>query len=107
MKPIHAGDLRYRLTIQKSTENRSKTGAITESWSTLATVFAEKMDLSGREVDAESLISTRFRIRYRPDLAINAKMRCVCNGVTYSLAAPPLDPDGKRRELHLICKAVE
>ena len=106
MRQIHAGDLRYRLTLQHSTESRSKSGATTEAWSDLATVWAEKMDLSGREYEAESLVSTRFRIRYRSDLAINAKMRCTCDGVTYSLASPPLDPDGRKVELHLMCKAV-
>jgi SPP1 family predicted phage head-tail adaptor len=106
MRQLHAGNLRYRLTLQQSTESRSKTGATTEAWSDLATVSAEKMDLSGREYDAESLVSTRFRIGYRADLDINAKMRCICNGKTYSLASPPLDPDGKRRELILMCKAV-
>jgi SPP1 family predicted phage head-tail adaptor len=107
MRQLSVGSLRHRITIEKPTETRSKSGAITLSWETAATVWAEKQDLSGREYlqaqQAESLISTRFRIHYRSD--ITAKMRVKHGNNYYSIEAV-LDPDGFRRELHLMCKAV-
>jgi len=104
---MKAGKLRHRITIQQATETLSATGAVSLTWATLATVWAERMDLSGREffqasqVNAEKTV--KFRIRYRADLT--AKMRVVHEGKTYDLAAA-LDEKGRKIELLLMCRYV-
>lgn len=66
------GRMDRRVIIQSLTETTDSFGQLVQSWSTLATVWAEKTDLKGREyfaaaqVNAE--ITTRFRMRYRSDV---------------------------------------
>jgi SPP1 family predicted phage head-tail adaptor len=102
---MRIGAMTELITIEKPTESQSKTGAITTSWTTLGTVWAEKLDISGREYvqgqQTESLISTRFRIYYRSD--ITGKMRIKHGDNYYSIEAA-LDQEGRKRELHLMCK---
>ncbi len=104
---MHIGDLNTRITIQQSAETQSASGAVTAAWSTLATVWAERNDLTGREYlqaqQAGSEITTQFRIRWRSD--VTAKMQVVHGSATYSIEAL-FDREGRRRELFLICKAV-
>ncbi|MGE5553300.1 MAG: phage head closure protein [Betaproteobacteria bacterium] len=104
---MRAGELRHRVTIQQLVESQNEYGEIATTPQTLAAVWGAVEDLSGREyfaaqqVSAE--VSTRIRIRYRGGVV--PKMQAVANGRTYDILAV-LDPDGRRRELHLMCKAV-
>jgi len=107
MRRLSVGDLRHRITIEKPSEQQSKSGAVIPIWEVAAIVWAEKQDLSGREYlqaqQVESLISTRFRIRYRGDITPNMRVKY---GINYYSIEAVLDPDGLKRELHLMCKAV-
>jgi SPP1 family predicted phage head-tail adaptor len=102
------GGLRHRITIQKSTTAPDDYGQPIETWDDFATVWAERNDLTGREqwsaqqIQAE--ITTRFRIRYLS--GISPLMRVVHGAETFEIVAPPQDPDGRRRDLHLLCKRV-
>jgi SPP1 family predicted phage head-tail adaptor len=104
---MRAGELRSRVALQTATETQDDYGAPVPSWATTATVWGEVVDLSGREyfaaqqVNAE--VSTRIRIRYLAGVV--PKMRAVANGRTFDILAV-LDPDGRKRELHLMCKEV-
>ena len=104
---IRAGELRHRVTIQQLVESQNEYGEITTTPQTFASVWGAVEDLSGREYFAAQQInaevSTRIRIRYRAGVV--PKMLAVCDGRIYDILAV-LDPDGRRRELHLMCKAV-
>lgn len=105
---IRAGDLRHRVTIQQATVTRNEFGEPVETWQDLATVWAEVVDLSGREfIEARqapaSEVTTRVRIRYRA--GIEPTMR-VLHGARVLEIVAVLEPEGRRRELHLMCREV-
>jgi SPP1 family predicted phage head-tail adaptor len=104
---VRAGELRHRVTIQGRTITRNSYGEEKVDWMPVATVWAEVTDLSGREYFAaqqvQAEVTTRIRIRYRPGVA--PEMRVVAGARTFDILAV-LDPDGRRRELHLMCRGV-
>ncbi len=109
MRTLAIGEMRYLIVIEQCTEVPEPTyGEPVPDWPVFARVRAAKDDLSGREffqaqqINAE--ITTRFRIRYLAN--ITSKMRILCDGDYYNIVSPPIDPDGMRRELHLMTKAV-
>jgi len=105
---MNAGDLDQRITIQAATVTRDAHGGEIPTWVSLATVWASKAHKSSREFFAaqkmNSEITDLFIVRFRHGL--NAKMRVLHFGNTYDLIGTPCDPDGKRQELQLLCKAV-
>ena len=102
---MNIGSLRHRVTIQQYGITRDDFGAEVPDWMPLATVWASVEDLAGKEyfaaqqVNAE--VSTRIRIRYRGD--IKPQMRVVYGARVLDIQAV-LDPEGRRRELQLMCK---
>ena len=104
---LEAGRLDRRITIQVKTVTPDATGQRIESWSDLATVWAEVKPLGGREFFAARQISaeqtTRFRIRYRAD--ITREMRLIYpvpDGDTYDIQSAEEDRRFGRREALLI-----
>ena len=69
---LQAGKLDRQIVIQSLTTGQSVYGGTTESYSTLATVFAKVTPLRGREFfDSKAInseVDTRFVIRYRNDV---------------------------------------
>ena len=104
---MRAGLLRHRVTIQNLTTTQDSFGDVVEDWSNFATVWAQVEDLSGREffaaVQVNSEIKTRARIRYME--GIKPTMRILHGTRTLEIIAP-IDPDGKRRMLELLCREV-
>lgn len=104
---MRAGRLDRRLTLQTRTlATANAYGEKIASYSTLATVWGGKRDVSGREFFSAGQLhaeaSTRFEIRYRSDLtAIN---RVVCDGITYDIAH--IAEIGRNEGLELVCKVV-
>lgn len=105
---MRAGQLRHQITIQRPVETQDAAGGVVTSWVDVASPRAEVVGLAGREYFAaqgvHSEITTKIRIRYRAGLS--ATMRALHGATVYEIAAPPLDPTGKRDELHLLCKVV-
>lgn len=101
---LEAGDLDRRITIQQATSVADAFGEPIETWSDLATVWAEVVPLGGREffearqVNAEQ--TARFRIRYRAD--ITREMRVLYDGKTYGIEAAEEDRRYARLEALLI-----
>lgn len=92
---MEAGRLRHRVTIEQPSDAQdSSTGALTRSWSTLATVWAEIAPLSAKEFIAaqavDSEVSARITIRYRDD--VTAAMRIVYGSTVYNIAGVLPDP---------------
>lgn len=75
---MRAGSLDRRLTILRRTLARNDYGEQVEEYDTLDTVWASKLDTTGRELfAAKGTIgenSTRFRIRYRSDLVLTDRL---------------------------------
>lgn len=85
---MQAGKLRHRVTIESLAETQDgTTGAISQAWSTVATVWAAIEPLSGREFlaaqETQSQIVARVVIRYRSD--VTAKMRIAHGSELYNV----------------------
>jgi head-tail adaptor len=86
---MQAGKMDRRLRIERATYVEG--GLQTElAWSTLVTVWAEKLEISdgerSRQSGQEAAATTRFRIRWSAAVAVlNPKDRVVCEGRTYDV----------------------
>ena len=93
---IDAGERDRQITIQQLTESVGGTRFPVESWSTLATVFARREDLGGRERFMAHQLSapydTRWEIPYRLDMDpdevdVPKKRRLVYKSRTYDIVS--------------------
>lgn len=104
---MRAGRLDRRLTIQSRTTAADAQGQQIETWSDVATVWASKRDLRGREYFAANAtnadVSTTFEIRYRSDVTV--LHRVVCEGTTYDVQQ--VSEIGRREGLQIICRAAK
>lgn len=105
---VRSGELRHRVTIQQKTTAQDTYGQPIETWTNVATVWASIEDLRGREfIEARQVpaaeITTRVRIRYRT--GIEPTMRVIYGSRTLEITAV-IDPDGRKRELELMCQEV-
>ena len=108
MRAVRAGDLRHRVTIQQLVVGQDDYGQPLNTWKDAATVWAKVEDLTGREYFAAQQVptaevSTRVTIRWRAD--IEPAMRVVHGARVLDIKAV-LDPDGRKRELQLMCQEV-
>lgn len=102
---MQAGKLDRVVTIQQYTPSRDAAGGEIKSWADVATVRAEKRDLSGRELvqaNREDLSETftTWIIRYRSD--VTPKMRLVDGTTNYDILN--LSEIGRKWGLELQCK---
>ena len=100
------GDLTQRVTLQRATTTQDEnTGEMTETWGTLAEVWAAVEPQAGREFVAagalQSQLTTKIRIRHRP--GITSGDRVTHNGRVYDIQSV-IDYRSARRELVLMCK---
>ncbi len=106
---MRAGDLRELVTIQRATATTNSYGEPITSWSTLATVWCSVRMLSGREAlnaganQVQAAANVDVRIYYRSD--VTAKMRALLVSRVLDIETVD-DPDGRRRELRLMCREV-
>jgi len=104
---VGAGKYRHRITIQQLTTSKGSLGGVVKTWSTFATVHAQKVHQASREFFAAQKINAEttdlFVIRYLA--GVNAKMQVVYDGRTYDVIGAN-DSDGRRRELYVMCKEV-
>ncbi len=103
---MRSGMLRHRVMLQRLRQGQDAYGGPVEQWEDVATVWASLEAMSGREFfasqQAQSEITQRIRIRYRPD--VTADMRVVHGGTVFNVVAPL--PDNRGRELVLMCREV-
>lgn len=102
-----AGDLNQRIRIDQRVKSENARGEITYTWAPLITVYAQAVPLRGRDFFAaaqtQSEITTRFRIRYRT--GIDPTMRICWKGALYQIKAPPMEVNGGREWIDLMCRA--
>ena len=109
---LRAGKMDRRVKIQEATVTGQDTyNQDVTTWTDMATVWAEVVDLSGRTLFAvqqtNSRVSTRVRIWYHAGVRANIKRMRILDGArVLPLVSPPVDPDGRKRELHLMCEEI-
>jgi len=105
---MQAGSLNLRIALQIPTISRGTDDAEIKTFITHATVWASKKHKASREFYAaqktNSEVTDLFIIRYRT--GVTTRMRATVEGKDYDILGAP-DPDGKREEIHLLCKVVE
>lgn len=99
---MRLGRLRHLITIQeKVTPRDPETLEYGEPvWQTFATVYAQVLPLSARDLiaaqAAQSEATGRIVIRYRPGIV--SEMRILHSGEIYSIEGPPLEDEKSGRE---------
>lgn len=72
LRPLDAGRLDRRVALLRRTTAQNAYGEQVPTWTEFATVWAEKLDVIGREYFAaqqtQAGATTRWRMRYRSDL---------------------------------------
>lgn len=105
---LPAGNLDRRITIEQATKTRGSAGSERLTWSTLIEVWAEKRDVSARELMTSGVqlseATTAFRIRWRE--GITPGMRVLYDGRVYDIQAVLEPPNTRRDALDLIGKAL-
>lgn len=103
---MRAGALDRRVVIQSATTAQDASGQPIETWSTFATVWAERKDLRGSERFASeqelALRTATFRIRWLSGL--HEEMRVVDAGTTYDLVG--IADDRRQGWMELACEAT-
>jgi SPP1 family predicted phage head-tail adaptor len=99
---VQAGKLDRRVTILQRSLARDEYGEQVEAYDELATVWAQKLDITGREFFASQKVigegTARFRVRYRTD--IDLVDRLSYDGHQYDIKQ--LVEIGRRDELEII-----
>lgn len=84
---MRAGRLNRRITIQQVTETQDSYNALTESWSTYKTVWAEVVPKRAREYfsQAETVSQSDIMFRIRHISGVTTKMRISYDGNVYDI----------------------
>lgn len=104
---MRAGALDSRIELQRRTLSApNSTGEKVETFATYATVWAEKLDVRGREFFAaggtQAELATRFRIRYRTDVVLTD--RIVADSRSYNISY--IGRIGRKHGLELFAAAA-
>jgi len=104
---MNIGSLNRRVTIQQPSASQDSVGQPENTWSTLATVWANVRMLNGTEtIKADAQVSqakASIRIRWRTD--VTSAMRVVLGSTTYEIKAVLPDEAGKRH-VDLACEVI-
>lgn len=104
---MRAGRRNRRITIQQVTETQDSYGAITESWSTYKSVWAEVVPKRGREYfnqpETVSQEDVMFRILYIA--GVTHKMRISYDGNVYDIQS--IGEIGYREGLEIMARLSE
>ena len=102
---IAAGDLRERIIFQSPPVAKDVLGKPTGPWVDQFAAWAKAEPIRGREFFAQGQmqaeVTTRFVIRWRAD--VHERLRVVWRGEPYEIVSPPIDTDGAREVLELMC----
>lgn len=104
---MNIGQLKSRVVIQQRSTTQDAIGQPVETWTTLATVWANIRYLNGTEaIKADAVASTSkvsIRIRRRTD--VTSAMRVVYGSTTFQILAVLPDEQDKER-LDLACEVI-
>lgn len=102
---MKAGRLRDRVTIKHNARSADKLGEVVPSWTTIAADLPAEVNQSPGQQNFEQNSFTAstpisVAIRYRGD--VFAQQTLEWEGGSYRITSC-VDPDGRRKQLHLIC----
>lgn len=101
------GNLIQRIALQSYDESRTASGAVTRTWSTYATVWAQLRTLSGRERDRAqqeaATLSHEITIRYRS--GVRPDHRVYYAGRTFDIK-DVRNVDERNKEIRMRCIEV-
>ena len=104
---MRSARLRHAVSLQRNVTVQDAYGQKVEQWQTIASVWAGVEPSKGREWFAAQQINATtvamVLIRHRAD--VDTTCRVLHDDVVYDIEAV-IDPDTRRRELQLMCKAV-
>lgn len=109
---MRIGDLRERVTIQSATQSRDTFGAVTETWSDVAVVWANVTPLkytSGVEALVNSqgreVVNTAYTITLRFRTGVTERNKLIWNNTVLDVKRV-IDPTGRREWLELLCEVI-
>lgn len=108
---MRAGKLAQRVIVERPVETQEASGAMTRTWSVVATVWGEVVPATSgmRERLVSSMLladaDTRIRIRYAPIIAdIDATWRLRVGAITYNIVGAA-NVNMANREFEIMCRA--
>lgn len=102
--------MKWQITLQVKTENRTPLGDVTESWATLATVWAKRVPLTagenfdGQTMQTVDVETVRYEIRWRSDIGQNTQLRVLEGSRIYDITG--IAEMGFKQGLALTAKAT-
>ena len=103
---MESGRLRHRITLQRPTVTPDSHGDQTKTWTTLATVWAQVLEMTMRERQAAAQtladVDVRVRMRGRSDFRLTPKDRVVWGSRIFDVRGV-VDMGGKNVEWQLLC----
>lgn len=103
----NAGAMDQRITLREPSTAEDALGQRIPGWTDVCTVWAQVQPFRGREFlaahAAQSSASVRFRLRYRA--GVTSAMQVVWGGVAHAIVGQPVDVDGGKHTLELMCSA--
>lgn len=104
---LSAGRMDQRVTLRAPSTSEDALGQRVAGWTDVCTVWAQAQPLRGREFLAagasQSEATVRFRLRYRA--GVTGAMQVVWGGVAHAVVGEPIDVDGGKHTLELMCTA--
>jgi SPP1 family predicted phage head-tail adaptor len=106
-RQTNAAQLRERVTIERPVTTRNSLGEEVPAWETHAEVWAARLPVRGREwmAAAQTQTGTEVRFLVRWQSGILPTMRVVHNGVAHAIVGEPIDVDGRRTTLEIMCSS--
>ena len=102
---MKAGQLDQRVTVERLEQTQNEFGEMVQAWATLFTTWAAVEPLAGREwiaaAAAQSEVTTRVRMRFRPGLT--SADRVTHEGKVLNIVSV-IDYRSAHRELVLMCR---
>ena len=106
-KRASSADLQSRIVLQTRAATQDEHGQDAAAWSNHATVWAKAEPLRARDFFAaaqtQTGVSVRFAIRWRTGLP--TPLRVLWNGQPYDVQGAPIDVDGARHTIELMCES--
>lgn len=106
---MNPGGLNHHIEVQKYEPSYDNDGFETKEWIKFRTLWAGRQGLVGKAFYAAKAVQSEndvtYRIRYTK--GIKAGMRVIDKDDIYYIKIDPIDKDGRRKELYLICTIIK
>lgn len=101
---LRAGQLNHLFTLEEPTESVAA-GEATVVWTVKGTAYGSLEADRGSEDRVTAQLGYLVTLRYRSDITARWRLGLKGTARKFQITAPPMDPDGRRRELQV--RAIE